>query len=66
MKKSLMIPDGFNELSIESSSELYGGGFAYDVGRFLRFGGLATSPITAPMAILDAITNKVVNDYQNG
>ena len=61
MKTTTIIPDGFRELSMEVSSEIHGGGFAYDVGRFLRFGGLALSPITAPMAIIDAIFNEAVN-----
>ena len=56
MKKTNFLPQDFRELRDEEYLACTGGGFAYDVGRFLRFVSIAGPFGTfAPAAILDAL-----------
>ncbi|MCK4745822.1 MAG: hypothetical protein KAT15_02255 [Bacteroidales bacterium] len=56
MKKTDFMSQDFRELTAEENFKCTGGGFAYDVGRFLRFVGIA-GPFGqfTPSALADAI-----------
>jgi len=54
----------FSPLDSEQLIEVNGGGFAYDVGRVLRFIGIAYSSNLGPTAaIVDWQVNALVNKY---
>jgi hypothetical protein len=64
------LTEHFSALDTDKLVSTSGGGFAYDVGRFLRFiakSGGCLDPIMRTMAIADWIVNDVANDaYNNG
>lgn len=63
MKPSI---EHFTPMGSEQLMETNGGGFAYDVGRVLRF--LSFCPFTgvgATMAICDWQINKMINEPEN-
>ena len=60
MKKTDSIPDNFRELSPREKYTYTGGGFAYDVGRFIRFVIIAgPNGQFTPAAIIDAAANQL-------
>ena len=61
MKNSIFQTENFRQISDEEAFSCAGGGFAYDAGRFLRFGGLCFTPGGGFLAALDAYTNSVIN-----
>ncbi len=52
MKNTDFVTENFRELSCDEKFNCTGGGFAYDVGRFIRFSIIAGGGVH--MAILDA------------
>ncbi len=64
MEKSNCHSKSFLELSAKESLAVYGGSsFAYDVGRVLRFLGIAASGMTGPsFAISDWITTSFLEE----
>ena len=55
MKNKNFLPQDFRELTGEENFACTGGGFAYDVGRFIRFSIISgPSGLFTPCAILDA------------
>jgi len=58
MKKSDFTEQHFQDLSTEEKFNYSGGGFAYDVGRLLRFLAIAGPwGQFTPMAVTDAVLN---------
>jgi hypothetical protein len=63
------LTEHFSALDTDQLTRTSGGGFAYDVGRVLRFfvksgGGL--DPIGRAYAVMDWVVNDIVNDACNG
>jgi len=60
--------ENFSLLTAEQLIEVNGGGFAYDVGRILRFIGLSGggSGFGVTTAILDWQINAAINESENG
>ncbi|MEN8202274.1 MAG: hypothetical protein ABFS28_06740 [Bacteroidota bacterium] len=58
----------FSPLTSDQLMEVNGGGFAYDLGRIIRFIGLSGggSPIGVTNAILDWQINALINEAENG
>ena len=56
-----------SEMSVEQLRELNGGGFAYDVGRILRFIGLSGGghPGALAYAVTDWQVNAMINEDAN-
>lgn len=56
-----------SEMSVEQLRELNGGGFAYDVGRILRFIGLSGGghPGALAYAVTDWQVNAMLNEMAN-
>ena len=56
-----------SEMSVEQLRELNGGGFAYDVGRILRFIGLSGGghPGALAYAVTDWQVNAMINEMAN-
>ena len=57
--------ENLKEMTVEQLMEMNGGGFAYDVGRFLRYialGGTTANPMNA---YVDFVVNEIVNDIVN-
>jgi hypothetical protein len=66
MKKNKKDYIRFNELNHEELSDIKGGSFAYDFGRFLRYMGIyyanGTGITGSVAANVDFITNMVLNE----
>jgi len=54
----------FSTMDAEQMKQVNGGGFAYDVGRTIRFICLARNPFTLPMAITEWIINDTINQVE--
>jgi hypothetical protein len=54
------------ELSTDQAREINGGGFAYDLGRAIRFLGLSGAGITVHNALVDWWINDAANTAENG
>ena len=56
-----------SEMSVEQLREINGGGFAYDVGRILRFIGLSGGghPGALAYAVTDWQVNAMINEKAN-
>jgi hypothetical protein len=60
MKKNDLQPEHFRDLTEGENYSCTGGGFAYDVGRLIRFVIIAgPSGQWAPAAVLDAVCNSL-------
>lgn len=60
-------PEIFKSIDQERLREINGGGFAYDVGRVIRFVLLSSDPILGmSAAIADWQLNKEISDIING
>ena len=59
--------ENLNEMTVEQLKEKNGGGFAYDVGRILRFIGLsgAGHPVGMAYAIADWEVNAMISEDAN-
>jgi hypothetical protein len=59
--------ENFKEMTPEQLLDTNGGGFAYDVGRVLRFIGLSGggSPIGIANALIDWEVNAMLNEIAN-
>ena len=58
--------EGFSAINAEQLREVNGGGFAYDIGRIIRFIGLSGgSGMYATHAIMDWIINDAANKAVN-
>jgi hypothetical protein len=55
----------FNQMDPARLKQLNGGGFAYDVGRGLRFLVMCGGGFTVTNAVIDWIINDVANDAVN-
>lgn len=53
------------ELNEEQMQEVCGGGFAYDVGRVLRFFAIGISSPNIAFAITDWQVNEIINEAAN-
>ena len=53
------------EMTTEQLMEMSGGGFAYDVGRFLRYIALGGTTANPRNAYVDFVVNEIVNDIVN-
>ena len=59
--------ENLNEMTIEQLMEMNGGGFAYDVGRILRFIGISGgTTIGITYAITDWQINALINEDASG
>jgi hypothetical protein len=60
MKKQIIQPEGFRDLTNDENQLYTGGGFAFDAGRFIRF-ALIAGPmgVFTPMAVVDFAGNMV-------
>jgi len=67
-KPIAMNTENFNTMDESALSLTRGGGFAYDVGRVLRFIGISGGmhPIGIPQAIADWMGNEAANQAENG
>lgn len=65
MKTNVIISSCFKDLDPFESMQLHGGGFAYDVGRLIRFIGPGSQASSFPMALFDAIYNEAANQAAN-
>jgi len=58
--------EAFSTINAEHLREINGGGFAYDIGRIIRFIGLSGgSGMYAHHAVIDWIINDAANDAAN-
>jgi hypothetical protein len=59
--------ESFSELTVEQLREMNGGGFAYDVGRILRFIGLSGGghPGALAYAVTDWEVNAMISEDAN-
>jgi hypothetical protein len=61
MKKVDIQSDGFRRLTMEEQQEYTGGGFAYDVGRLLRFVAISgPNGQFTPMAVMDFFATRAI------
>ena len=56
----------FSTMDAEQLREVNGGGFAFDLGRVIRFIGFAGGGSNTTYAILDWIVNDAVNESDGG
>lgn len=61
MKNNEISEQNFRELTISECYQSSGGGFAYDVGRLLRFVTISHGVTGVPGAVLDAVANSIMN-----
>ncbi len=59
--------ENISEMTVEQLREMNGGGFAYDVGRILRFIGLSGGghPGALAYAVVDWEVNAMINEDAN-
>jgi len=58
--------ENFCLMSTDQLRDINGGGFAYDVGRIIRFLGIsAGQPIGTLNALADWEINKIINEIEN-
>lgn len=57
--------DLFSTMDAERMKQVNGGGFAYDVGRVIRFIGLSGTGYNTWYAIIDWEINKAINEAEN-
>jgi hypothetical protein len=62
----MMETQNFSTLREEQLTDCLGGGFAYDVGRVIRFivKGGGSSPTGTMLALADWIANDVINNWE--
>lgn len=59
--------ENFTDIGPRELMETSGGGFAYDIGRVIRFIGLyGGNPMALPWAVTDWQINAALNDLENG
>jgi len=58
--------ENISEMTVDQLKEMNGGGFAYDVGRILRFIGLSGGhPVATAYAITDWQINAMISEDAN-